>query len=112
MVSVSFCTPRNTPANGWINRPGSALHIFSPTGTFAPSLVDFLKLDGKLSVLRICCERDTANECFENILHYPSRGYIATIGASGRSPAKTFVDDQAASPSSWKTPRMAVWMAA
>src|ERR1700738_2319641 len=30
----------------------------------------------------------------------------------GAKPRKNFVDDQAASPSSWKTPRMAVWMAA
>ena len=30
----------------------------------------------------------------------------------GAKPCKNFVDDQAASPSSWKTPRMAVWMAA
>jgi hypothetical protein len=30
----------------------------------------------------------------------------------GAKPRKNFVDDQAASPSSWKTPRMAIWMAA
>ena|SRR6266404_6300629 len=30
----------------------------------------------------------------------------------GAKPRKNFVDDHAASPSSWKTPRMAVWMAA
>ena len=33
------------------------------------------------------------------------------LGASGRSATKRFVEDQAASPSSWKTPRMAAWMA-
>jgi hypothetical protein len=33
------------------------------------------------------------------------------LGASGRSPDKKIVDRQAASPSSWKTPFMAAWMA-
>jgi hypothetical protein len=36
---------------------------------------------------------------------------LTRLGASGRSPTKRFVEDQVASPSSWKTPRMAAWMA-
>ncbi len=38
--------------------------------------------------------------------------YTETIRRFRAKPRKNFVDDQAASPSSWKTPRMAVWMAA
>jgi hypothetical protein len=38
--------------------------------------------------------------------------YTETLRRFGAKPRKNFVDDQAASPSSWKTPRMAVWMAA
>jgi class 3 adenylate cyclase len=36
----------------------------------------------------------------------------ASLQTRRARPRKNFVDDQAASPSSWKTPRMAVWMAA
>lgn len=39
-------------------------------------------------------------------------GRLRPIRRFGAKPRKNFVDDQAASPSSWKTPRMAVWMAA
>jgi TolB-like protein len=38
--------------------------------------------------------------------------YREAVRRFGAKPRKNFVDDQAASPSSWKTPRMAVWMAA
>jgi hypothetical protein len=38
--------------------------------------------------------------------------FVISIRRFGAKPRKNFVDDQAASPSSWKTPRMAVWMAA
>jgi len=43
-----------------------------------------------------------------------ARGWYLSgiIRRFGAKPRKNFVDDQAASPSSWKTPRMAVWMAA
>jgi len=36
--------------------------------------------------------------------------FRSALGASGRSPAKKIVDGQAASPSSWKMPRIAPWM--
>jgi hypothetical protein len=36
-----------------------------------------------------------------------AKGLNNALGASGRSPTKRFVEDQVASPSSWKTPRMA-----
>ena len=36
---------------------------------------------------------------------------LRPLGASGRSPTKRFVEGQAAMPSSWKSPRMAAWMA-
>ncbi|HJY49690.1 MAG TPA: hypothetical protein VJ349_13795, partial [Stellaceae bacterium] len=38
--------------------------------------------------------------------------WLSAVRRFGAKPRKNFVDDQAASPSSWKTPRMAVWMAA
>jgi len=42
----------------------------------------------------------------------PESQSSALLRRFGAKPRKNFVDDQAASPSSWKTPRMAVWMAA
>jgi hypothetical protein len=36
---------------------------------------------------------------------------LVVIRRFGAKHCKNFVDDQAASPSSWKTPRMAAWMA-
>jgi hypothetical protein len=42
----------------------------------------------------------------------PHAGDLYVFRRFGAKPRKNFVDDQAASPSSWKTPRMAVWMAA
>ena|SRR5271165_2467265 len=53
-------------------------------------------------------------EILRTAWHGERRGSVTfdeALGASGRSPTKRFVEDQAASPSSWKTPRMAAWMA-